>query len=164
MKDFKDKYKDSKLSDSLQDLEINGIEDWWTKAEKEMDDKISEIVDKDDETNDDDKVGKSDDGKPVKPKRKIKKVRGKRKGTFRFYVYDANGGRKTGDDGKPLRSNEDDWRANQRAWAKYGKRVIKWNKNNPNNKITESITSFLKNNINESCNKSDLKKYLYSKI
>lgn len=162
IQEFKEKYKDSPFKDSISTLELNDFDKWKEEIESDIKDKINDIIDNDDEeSNEEDKIGKDENGKPKPPKRKIKKVRGKRKGTFRYYVYDANGGRKKDDNGKPLRSNKEEWQANMKAWSKYRARLKKWSENN------ESLSIFLQNNmniINESCNKSNLKKYLYSKL
>ena len=116
----------------------------------------------DDEKHDDDKLGKDDDGKPQPPKRKIvKKVvhkrtkDGRKVKSTKYIAYTKDEEGKT----TSYESNEEDLKANQRAWKKYKKRYAKWK-----SEQNESITSFLKNNINESCNKSNLKKYLYGKL
>lgn len=142
---FKEKHKDSPFKDSISTLELNNFNDWKTEVESEMQDKIDHIIDNDDEeSNEDDKISKDENGKPKPPKRKIKKVRGKRKGTFRYYVYNANGGRRKDENGKPLRSNKEDWQANMKAWSKYRARLDKWKKDHPN----ESLSIFLQNNLN----------------
>lgn len=117
---------------------------------------------KDDEQHDDDKLGKDDDGKPQPPKRKIVKKTthkrtkdGRKVKSTKYIAYTKDKDGKT----TSYESNEEDLKSNQRAWKKYKKRYAKWK-----SEQNESITLFLKNNINESCNKSNLKKYLYSKL
>jgi hypothetical protein len=163
IKELKDKYKDNKEIGDLIGV-VDKIDDV-ADMKGMIKDSINKIEDSDDEdTKDDDKQSNDDNGKPQPPKRKIKKTTGKRKGTFRYVVFDTKTkSPKKSDDGKKVTASKDDWQKNQRAWAKYEKRLEKWKKEHPN----EGLSAFLQSNINiinESCNKSNLKKYLYESL
>lgn len=125
--------------------------------------KQSKENDRDDDdstdSNDKDDNGKESSGKPKEPKRLIKKVRGKRKGTFKYKITKAETKDSIGE-----YTNKQDYLSNVKSWNKYRRRVAKWNKNNPNNKITisESLAKYLINSINENHHSkyTKLKKFL----
>lgn len=78
------------------------------------------------------------DGKPQKPKRKIRKRPSKRKGFF-VYVYKT-------EEGKLAKASKKDWQANLRSWARYRRRLAKWQKQN-SNKNESYITRILSDRL-----------------
>lgn len=130
--------EESELSDEEKD-EKERLYDEIDEISKEIDDLDKEI--KDLKKEDDDTEEENDnDEETGKPKRRIKKLPSKRKGFYKYIVYDSNGKLKKTDDGKPMRASKQDWIANKKAWAKY-------RKNKSNNNENLSLSGFIKNKL-----------------
>lgn len=98
----------------------------------------------------------SDDenGKPKPPKRKIKKVPSKRKGFYK-YVYKS-------EEGKKLTTSKEDWRKNKAAWARYNRRLAKWQKEQAGQQNSSWISDYLKGKlvVEHFTPKKDISEYL----
>lgn len=138
-----DKLEKKKENDELSDEEKDEL--------KRLKDEADEIFKNNEKNRDDGDDGENDgenDGEEKddtgKPKRFIKKQKGKRKGSYRYVVYDANGKPKKDKNGKPELASKDDWRSNMRAWRRYKKKT-----NNTQNESYISLKSYILNNMNK---------------
>lgn len=114
------------------------------------------------EGNDNDKTKRNtedsddEDGKPKPPKRKIKKVPSKKKGFYK-YVYKS-------EEGKKLTTSKEDWRKNKAAWARYKRRLAKWQKEHAGQQNSSWISDYLKGKlvVEHFTPKKDISEYLKS--
>ena len=114
------------------------------------------------EGNDSDKTKRNtedsddEDGKPKPPKRKIKKVPSKKKGFYK-YVYKS-------EEGKKLTTSKEDWRKNKAAWARYKRRLAKWQKEHAGQQNSSWISDYLKGKlvVEHFTPKKDISEYLKS--